>query len=108
MVRRPRNWSKSPPESAPAVIALSCSPHKLARRPNKHMTERAVYSIPVYALRFAAHCRWRLRMEAAAHDGARGTASAGASRFWIRCAPRRARTSLTGKCELQRERGVTP
>jgi len=62
------------------------------------MTERAVYSIPVYALRFAAHCRSRLRFtEAAARECVRSDA-ADASRFWIRFAARDSRAGLAGRC----------
>ena len=70
------------------------------------MTERTVYSIPVYALRFAAHCRSRLRymgpQDARAQPGARFV-----SRFWIRLATHEARASLTGKCATQRAGSVT-
>ncbi|MEO8019342.1 MAG: hypothetical protein ABI769_16145 [Pseudomonadota bacterium] len=45
-----------------------------------------MYSIPVYALRFAAHCRSRLRYsELAAKEVPRAPAP-GATRFWIRFA----------------------
>jgi hypothetical protein len=45
--------------------------------------ERAVYSIPVYALRFAAHCRSRLRFaELQQTDVTR--APVGSAKVWIR------------------------
>jgi len=58
-----------------------------------------VYSIPVYALRFAAHCRARLRYsELTAAENSRGATLAGAPRFWIRFAPHPARVGLAGRC----------
>jgi len=58
-----------------------------------------VYSIPDYALRFAAHCRSRLKyLETGANDVARGAAAASSARVWIRFAPHEARANVTRKC----------
>jgi hypothetical protein len=64
-----------------------------------------VYSIPDYALRFAAHCRSRLKyLEANVPDAARVAAAAGSARIWIRFAPHEARANLKEKCIAQRAR----
>ncbi len=67
-----------------------------------------MYSIPVYALRFAAHCRSRLKYTEAGVSGGVHGAMAGASRFWARIAAHESRASLTGKCANQRVVGATP
>jgi hypothetical protein len=68
--------------------------------------ERPVYSTPDYSLRFAAHCRSRLKyLEGSALHVARGPAVAGSPRFWIRFAPHEPRASLTGKCATHRAQG---
>ena len=68
-----------------------------------------MYSIPVYALRFAAHCRSRLRFaELSADETARSSAVSGVSRIWIRSAPHPARAGLAGRCELGRTTPVRP
>jgi len=63
-----------------------------------------VYSIPAYALRFAAHCRSRLRLtEPSLADHSRTTAP---SRTWIRHALDPAHVRRIAECAAKPARGA--